>query len=463
MPAARFPAGTTFDDRYRIGDLLGRGGMADVWRATDLDTGSEVAVKLFRDGIAAGLDPERAARETAACQGLTHPAIVEVLGSGGAEGDQPYLVLELVEGGDLGALLADGPLPADAVREIAADVADALAALHGRRLVHRDVKPGNILVVDRPGPVAAKLTDFGIVAALDGTRLTATDAILGTAAYLSPEQVRGDGVGTASDVYSLGLVLLEALTGTRAFPGGLAESAVARLNRPPRLPADASPALASLLAAMTALDPAQRPAAAEVATRLRSLAGAMTGEADATGRMAVIASAPPARPPAPARLAAAAAAVALVLGTGVALLADGGALTSAPVAADVKAPSGVRAVPLPHPTITPSTTPGPAPSALRAVAAVSISTHAPSAPAPAPHTSRVTHPTSAPHHAAPAPRAAPKHHGPHHAKPHHAAKAEHGAGAQHPHGKGGHGKGGGHGGGHGKGGGHGGGGGHGKN
>src|SRR5438067_1210752 len=169
MPAVRFPVGTTFDDRYRIGDLLGRGGMADVWRATDLDTGSPVAV-------------------------------------------------------------------------------------------------------------------------------------LGTAAYLSPEQVRGDGVGTASDVYSLGLVLLEALTGTRAFPGGLAESAVARLNRPPRLPADASPALASLLAAMTALDPAQRPAAAEVAACLRSLAGAMTGDPDATGRIAVIASAPRARPPAPARL-----------------------------------------------------------------------------------------------------------------------------------------------------------------
>jgi hypothetical protein len=128
---------------------------------------------------------------------------------------------------------------------------------------------------------------------------------------------------------------------------------VARLNRPPRLPADASPLLASLLAAMTALDPTQRPAATEVAARLRSLAGRMTGDPDATGRMRLIASVPGARPPAPARLAAAAAAVALVLGTGVALLMDGGAPRSVPAAAADRSPSGVvapAAKPSPSPT-----------------------------------------------------------------------------------------------------------------
>src|SRR4051794_9664590 len=338
MRAVRTSPGVILDERYRIGDLLGRGGMADVWRATDLTTGSDVALKVFRDEVAVGVEPDRITRETAATRDLRHPAVVQVLGASGPVSEETYLVLELVEGDDLGALIADGPLPAETVREIAADVADALAVLHARRLVHRDVKPGNILVLERPGAVAAKLADFGIVAAVDGTRLTATDAILGTAAYLSPEQVAGGTVDTASDVYSLGLVVLECLTGERAFPGGLAESAVARLNRPPRLPDGASPRLASLLARMTALDPDHRPSAAEAATALRALAGGMTGDAPAPARtVRTIRSAPPAARPSAARLAGAAAAVAVAMVTGVALLADGATPSAAPAAAGTAA------------------------------------------------------------------------------------------------------------------------------
>jgi len=425
--------GALIEGRYRVGALLGRGGAADVWRASDVETGEEVALKVFREDAAIAVDPDRAARETAATQGVHHPAVVEVLG---ACAEPTCLVLELVEGEDLGALLTDGPLPPETVREIGADIADALAVLHARRLVHRDVKPGNILVPERSGPVAAKLTDFGIVATLDGTRLTATDAILGTAAYLSPEQVSGAEVGTASDVYALGLVLIESLTGVRAFPGSLAESAVARLNRPPRLPEDASPRLASLLAAMTALDPAARPRATEAAATLRALAGRMTGESPATAAVPRIVSLPPGRPPAAARLVGAAAAVALVLGTGVALLADGVTPTAVPAAdgtAAVAPEVAPSSTPLPHPTPTATS------HALQAVLASSTSrstsTHQVATSRRPPAAPPAAAPRPAPHHK-------PAHHAghAHHAEP--TGHAKHGGPAKAPKPrKGGHGKG----------------------
>jgi hypothetical protein len=303
-------------------------------------------------------------------------------------------------------------------------------------------------VPERPGPVAAKLTDFGIVAALDGTRLTATDAILGTAAYLSPEQVSGSPVGTASDVYSLGLVLLESLTGVRAFPGSLVESAVGRLNRPPRLPEDASPRLASLLAAMTALDPAARPHATEVAATLRALAGRMTGDVEATAAVPRLLSVPAGRPPAASRLVGAAAAVALVLGTGMALLADGGAPTAVPAAdgtAAVAPATGPRGTALPHPT---------AAATARALHLVLSSTTTRTTSGTAHATQSTTsHPSGAEQHAGAKPKhgAAPKpEHAappkPKHAKAPHAAskppKPGHGEHGKAPKpGKGGHGKG----------------------
>lgn len=414
MLVERLCTGALVEGRYRVGVVLGRGGAADVWRAHDLVTGAEVALKAFREDAAIAVDPARAARETAATQGVRHPAVVEVLGTCT---EPPCLVLELVDGDDLGALLADGPLPAETVREIGADIADALAVLHGRRLVHRDVKPGNILVPERAGPVAAKLTDFGIVATLDGTRLTATDAILGTAAYLSPEQVSGGEVGTASDVYALGLVLIESITGVRAFPGGLAESAVARLNRPPRLPEDASPRLASLLAAMTALEPAARPHATEVAATLRALAGRMTGESPTTAALPRVVSHPTARPPATSRLVGAAAAVALVLGGGLALLTDRSTPATVPVADGTAAVAPVAAAPTSSPRPTPTASASPrvlqavlASTTTRRASADEAADRAPTTTAkPAPETHR---PAPAPvrHHHKPAPPAKPGRH-----------------------------------------------------
>ncbi|MGN6743171.1 MAG: serine/threonine-protein kinase [Amnibacterium sp.] len=277
--------GDVLGGRYEILGEIGRGGMATVYKGRDLRLSRKVAVKVFRGGFADAVDPRRTTQEMQLLAGVNHPAIVSVLDASNGDGRfGTYLVMELVAGDDLGALLrrARGPLSADFARRIVADVASALELLHGQGVVHRDVKPGNILVgadAARSGHsgVTAKLTDFGIARMVDGAALTAPDSILGTAAYLSPEQVRGARLRPASDVYSLGLVLLEALTGHRAFPGPAAEAAVARLTRPPALPADASPALAHLLSRMTALDPADRPRAADVAAALREdLAGAIT-------------------------------------------------------------------------------------------------------------------------------------------------------------------------------------------
>jgi len=327
-------AGDVVGGRYRLEAELGRGGMAVVWRATDLKLDRTVAVKVFRREIAEAVDPQRTARETHLLAGMRHPAVVGALDASSGDADVTYLVMELVEGDDLKTLLRAGALDPDLTRRILADVADALALLHSRGVVHRDVKPANILVVReserRATGITAKLTDFGIAQAVDGTRITSSDMILGTAAYLSPEQVRGESVGPPSDVYAAGLVLAECITGRRAFPGPPPEAAVARLSSSPPVPPGASAELAGLFTAMTAMDPADRPAAAAVAGTLRDLAGSMTEPEEAdTARVPRLApsllAAGPVEPEVPARrrpllVPAIAAAVICVLGgTGVLL------------------------------------------------------------------------------------------------------------------------------------------------
>ena len=147
------------------------------------------------------------------------------------------------------------------MRRIGARLADALAHVHSNGIIHRDLKPANVLLGTDGRP---RLADFGIARALDGTAVTGTGYVVGTAAYLAPEQVRGEWVGPAADVYALGLVLLEALTGRREYPGALVESATARLHRPPNIPDSLPSDLRTTLFAMTALEPAVRPTAAEV-------------------------------------------------------------------------------------------------------------------------------------------------------------------------------------------------------
>ena len=262
-------AGATLGGRYVLGALLGRGGMAEVLRAHDEQTGRDVAVKLFRPDVAEARDLRRIRSEIRMLAGLNHPSLVHLYdASTGDERTPAYLVLELVDGPTLADLMRDGIPPLELAR-LLAQVSEALSYIHARGIVHRDVKPENILVSrDAYGRPLAKLADLGIARIADESHLTMTGGVIGTAAYLSPEQVTGEPVGTATDVYALGLVLLEGLTGRRAFAGTAAESAVGRTVRPPRLPGGLTPADAELLVRMTALEPGARISAADTRERL---------------------------------------------------------------------------------------------------------------------------------------------------------------------------------------------------
>jgi hypothetical protein len=254
--------------RYELRERLGSGGVADVYRAVDRSLGRAVAVKLFRPGCGPELGGRRFAAEvwTLAC--LQHSNLVTLYDAGTDEG-RGFLVLQLIRGPTLADRLREGPLPPGAVARLGAALAEALACAHDHAIAHRDVKPSNVLL-DRDGGVY--LTDFGIACLLGAAGLTATGTLVGTAAYLAPEQVAGEAVGAASDVYALGLVLLECLTGRREYVGSVAEMAVARLHRPPRLPAGLGPGWRALLTALTTREPWRRPPARQVAARLRRLA-----------------------------------------------------------------------------------------------------------------------------------------------------------------------------------------------
>ncbi|MGO4121658.1 serine/threonine-protein kinase [Arthrobacter sp. YAF16] len=290
--------------RYRLGEVIGRGGMASVYSARDENLGRDVALKLFAPQSAEADELKRQQAEIELLATLNHPSLVTLFDAGTdtriPDEPRPFLTMELVEGQDLRSRIRHSPVPFDELAVIGAGLADALAYVHSLGIIHRDIKPANVLLVQvRPGePLRPKLTDFGIARIIDGTRLTATGTMVGTAAYLSPEQARGADMGPASDIYSLGLVLLECIKGSVEYPGSAVESAVARLHRAPVVP-DAVPAeWAQLIRAMTALDPLDRPSAADLEAALRqalvspdSLPGLLAEE-----RTRVL-PAPPARPP----------------------------------------------------------------------------------------------------------------------------------------------------------------------
>jgi serine/threonine protein kinase len=248
--------------RYRLEELLG-GTDAEVYRATDEQLGRTVAVKIARP-LAAGFEHERFGNETRVLAALRHPALVTLYDAGSADG-APYLVMQYVAGSTLAARLRGMPPPEEEIRRIGSAVAGALAYLHSRGVVHRDVKPANVLLGEG-GEVY--LADLGIARAADTAGLTATGMVVGTPAYLAPEQVAGLPIGPACDVYSLGLVLLECFTGTREYLGTPVEAALARLSRQPVVPIGLPAPWSRLLAELTAADPAARPDAGEVAARL---------------------------------------------------------------------------------------------------------------------------------------------------------------------------------------------------
>ncbi|MDS0135640.1 serine/threonine protein kinase [Amycolatopsis sp. CM201R] len=250
--------------RYEVGRLIGSGGTARVYRAYDVRLTREVAVKIYdRDAVA--LDQRRRLREMTIQGSISHPGVVALLDSG-TENGRTYLVMQLVEGENLAERLLGGPLPAADVTALADGLAEALAHVHARRIVHRDLKPANVFL-SADGPL---IGDFGIAHALDTTHITGTGLIPGTAAYLAPEQVSGEPAGPPADVYALGLILLECLTGQREYPGTMVEAAMARLTRPPRIPEDAPATLAYTLRRMTQREPADRPTAAKVLDMLHA-------------------------------------------------------------------------------------------------------------------------------------------------------------------------------------------------
>ncbi|SDF74138.1 Serine/threonine protein kinase [Lentzea fradiae] len=251
-------------DRYELADVLGTGGMAEVRRAWDRRLHRHVAVKLFRAG--AELTQERRFdNEIRTLASLSHPRLVQVHDAG-ISGDMQFVVLQLVDGCTLRDRIAEGPLGVEDVQRIGAELADALAYVHAMGVVHRDVKPSNVLMDHDDN---THLADFGLARVVDTTRLTRPDQVVGTAAYLAPEQVRGEDLTGAVDVYALGLVLLECLTGQREYQGSEIEAAVARLHRQPAIPDDLPVHLRRLLTAMTSLSPRRRPSAAECAAALR--------------------------------------------------------------------------------------------------------------------------------------------------------------------------------------------------
>jgi eukaryotic-like serine/threonine-protein kinase len=259
--------------RYRLVRMLGRGGMADVYEASDMRLGRSVAVKIFRQQAELSGNEARQQREIQVLARLQHPNIVSVFDAGTQDG-LSFVVMQLIDGVTLATRITAAAIDLAEVRRIGAAVADALAYVHSAGMVHRDIKPANILC-ESSGHVY--LADFGIVRLVDATRLTGQGTI-GTVSYLSPEQVRGEDVDASSDIYSLGLVLLECLTGQPEYPGSSAEAAVARLTRPPHVPLTLPPDWSELLTAMTSPDGMNRPPASGVVNALRELS---TSPADA--------------------------------------------------------------------------------------------------------------------------------------------------------------------------------------
>lgn len=295
--------------RYRLDSMIATGGMGVVWRATDTRLNRPVAVKVLKAEYAH--DPMFRTRfdgEARSAAALHHPGIAGVYdyGAGDDESHPPYLVMELVDGQPLSTLLAGArnsgrTLDPAVVQDLMAQAADALGVAHRAGIVHRDVKPANLLVTaDR----TVKITDFGIARAADSVALTRTGSVMGTPQYLSPEQARGNPSTPASDVYSLGVVTFECLTGRRPFEAETpVATALAHLQQPvPQLPPNIPGPLAAVVRRALAKDPAERyadGAAFAAALRDPSVAAATPPPGDDEGTRVLTGVVPPVPVPVP--------------------------------------------------------------------------------------------------------------------------------------------------------------------
>jgi hypothetical protein len=259
--------------------------MSDVYQALDQQSSTAVALKIVRSG-----DPElarRLAQEARALERLVHPGLISLLDTG-TVGDQAYLVMELVDGPSLSTFLRDGPLSSQDTATLGARLADALAYVHEQGIVHRDVKPSNILL---GSDGEAWLGDFGVAQLHDASALTIAGTTLGTVGYMAPEQLENHQVGPSADIYSLGVVLLECLTGKRAYEGSPSEIVARRLASPVTLPEDLPVPWKLVLSGMLDHRPENRPDGAQVAALLSTSAFDapwIVADSDETTRLAAV-------------------------------------------------------------------------------------------------------------------------------------------------------------------------------
>lgn len=265
--------------RYRLDSELGSGSLGVVYRATELATGNAVAAKVMRPELREAPAVEaRFLREARLTRRLEHPYIPRGLAAGLAPSKAPMLVMEFVDGENLRARVERvGPLPVNEVFAVALATSEALAYAHEQRVVHRDVKPGNLMFARaEAAPENVRVLDFGLSFCLDEPRLTASVTLVGTPAYIAPEQARGEPATPAADLYSLAATLVHLATGETLYSGSWLEQVDAHARAPlPDLRArrpELSPAFARLLAAMLEKRPDQRPAnAREVVLALRAI------------------------------------------------------------------------------------------------------------------------------------------------------------------------------------------------
>jgi serine/threonine-protein kinase len=301
--------GQTLDGKYRVESLIGQGGMGTVYRATHLMLGKPVALKLIKPELVTSKDiARRFQREARAASNLNHPGIATVYDLGQTGDGTLYIAMEFVNGPSLKDALADGPLPADRVVRIVRQIATALAAAHEMQIVHRDLKPQNVILAkDAAGREVAKLLDFGIAKTFDdgATKLTSTGIVIGTPQYMSPEQASGSDVDGRSDLYALGVIAYEMLTGVVPFtaPNTLA-LLVKQMHEAPVPPsvrrpeAGIPPALEALALRCLEKDPEKRyQTAGEVAAALEAFApgtkSGTTGATEAAGAATVVLSGRP--------------------------------------------------------------------------------------------------------------------------------------------------------------------------